>query len=222
MCPALAFIIHLLSSTGLFILRDSRGKINGARALRLSYSIWVIQTDRPVFQVSEEDMIYRKLICSVSLHWSIQLYSGFFFTSTLYLTTASTKRYKYLLPSSKSNRTFWARRSISHGSPSAPSSWSQFWAESCTGEPSYWWPSVFCFWPVRWTHHTFRTPRTPKSRIWAKVGVPLLGVCLYWRDKRARYAKVDRRPLDPPPIVLLRLLESGEGEIPFERELLYE
>ena len=41
-------------------------------------------------------------------------------------------------------------------------------------------------------------------------------------DKRARYAKVDRRPLDPPPIILLRLLESEEGERPFERELSYE
>ena len=38
----------------------------------------------------------------------------------------------------------------------------------------------------------------------------------------ARYAKVDRRPLDPPPVILLRLLESGEGESPLERELLYE
>jgi len=37
-----------------------------------------------------------------------------------------------------------------------------------------------------------------------------------------KYAKVDRRPLDPPPAVLLRLLESGGGEGPSEREPLYE
>ncbi|KAF8806458.1 hypothetical protein BYT27DRAFT_7224235 [Phlegmacium glaucopus] len=37
-----------------------------------------------------------------------------------------------------------------------------------------------------------------------------------------KYAKVDRRPLDPPPAVLLRLIESGEGERPCERELSYE
>jgi len=40
-----------------------------------------------------------------------------------------------------------------------------------------------------------------------------------------KYAKVDRRPLDPPPAVLLRLFEPGDsqnGGYEYERELLYE
>ncbi|KAF8161217.1 velvet factor-domain-containing protein [Crassisporium funariophilum] len=42
-------------------------------------------------------------------------------------------------------------------------------------------------------------------------------------DSGRKYAKVDRRPLDPPPAVLLRLLEAGDSSVgSWERELLYE
>ncbi|KAH9485023.1 putative velvet family sexual development regulator [Psilocybe cubensis] len=37
-----------------------------------------------------------------------------------------------------------------------------------------------------------------------------------------KYAKVDRRPLDPPPAVLLRLFETDPQSGEWERELLYE
>ncbi|PPQ93803.1 hypothetical protein CVT25_013512 [Psilocybe cyanescens] len=37
-----------------------------------------------------------------------------------------------------------------------------------------------------------------------------------------KYAKVDRRPLDPPPAVLLRLFETDPQPRNWERELLYE
>ena len=38
-----------------------------------------------------------------------------------------------------------------------------------------------------------------------------------------RYAKVDRRPLDPPPAVHLRMFEVFNAESgPWEREMVYE
>jgi len=60
------------------------------------------------------------------------------------------------------------------------------------------------FWPIPGKVHAYRARRDTKGRLGSKVN-SLLSYCSTSLTPQPRYARVDRRPLDPPPVVQLKL-----------------